>query len=156
MKHLDDAQIAAAVAGLEMDGPGQEHLSSCVECHRQVGEMRDAIGARRLQMELTTPDWDAQRAAVLGRLTAGPPAPAVPSRRWWRPAMAAAAALLVVTAVVLVGPRTTEMASSGADLPVAEILAEVEVLLDDDSIPGFEVIDPGVEALEGVLANGNS
>jgi hypothetical protein len=39
---------------------------------------------------------------------------------------------------------------------VDEILAEVDAVLDDDSIPGFEVIDPGVDTLEGYAANGGS
>jgi hypothetical protein len=37
---------------------------------------------------------------------------------------------------------------------VEEILAEVDAVLADDSIPGFEVIDPGLE--EAIYENGTS
>lgn len=156
MKHLDDEQTATAVAGLELDRDGRDHLSSCVDCRRKVEAMRDLIEARRLLMEGDEPDWSAQRDAVLMRLRSEPTRSGARRRSWWRPAMAAAAALAVVAVVGLIGPRSTEIASNGQELPVAEILAEMDALLADDSIPGFEIIDPGVDGLEGVLANGSS
>jgi hypothetical protein len=70
--------------------------------------------------------------------------------------MAAAAALLVVAAVVLLRPRPVEVASNGTELAVEDILAEVDELLADDSIPGFEVIDPGVDEIESFATEGAS
>ncbi len=156
MKHLDDEQISAAVAGLEPDAEERGHLQSCVECRRRVQAMQRLIDSRRLRLEDDEPDWAAQRQSVLGRLPRVAPAPAAVARGWWRPAMAAAAALAVVAVVSLVGPRSTELSSDVAEIPVAEILAEVDALLEDDSIPGFEVIDPGLDGLEGAIANGSS
>ena len=156
MKHLDDGQISTAVAGLDLDAEGRGHLETCVDCRRRVGSMQDLIGARRLRMEDEEPDWAAQHEAVLGRLPSVAQTTSVRSRGWWRPAMAAAAALAVVAVVSMVGPRSTELAPNDSDFPVAEILAEVDALLEDDSIPGFEIIDPGLDGLEGVIANPSS
>ena len=44
----------------------------------------------------------------------------------------------------------------GDELAVEEILAEMDALLADDSIPGFEVIDPWVGELETDIENGAS
>jgi hypothetical protein len=156
MKHLENERISAVVAGLELEAEERAHLESCVECRRSVSAMRDLISVRRVQLEAGEPDWSAQREAVLGRLPpAGRTGPAR-GRGWWRPALAAAAAVIVAGVVILMGPRSSELASNGPEIPVAEILAEVDALLEDDSIPGFEVIDPGVDGLEGVIANGSS
>jgi hypothetical protein len=43
---------------------------------------------------------------------------------------------------------------SDAELPVEQILAEVDALLADDSIPGFELIDQGLE--DAIYENGAS
>ncbi len=156
MKHLDDGQISTAVAGLDLDAEGRGHLESCVDCRRRVGMMAELIDARRLRMKDEEPDWAAQHEAVLGRLPSASQTPPVRSSGWWRPAMAVAAALAVVAVVSLVGPRSPELASDNSEIPVAEILAEVDALLEDDSIPGFEIIDPGLDGLEGVIANPSS
>ena len=151
-RHLDDEQIAAAVVGAELDPTASGHLGSCLDCRGRVAAMEELIELRRHQMASDEPDWEAQRAGVLDRL---PEQQSVRSGGWnfWlRPLMAAAAALIVVAVVGLLRPEPAEIASNGTDISVEEILAEVDELLADDSIPGFEVIDPGMEELESYLA----
>ena len=43
---------------------------------------------------------------------------------------------------------------AGSELPVEQILAEVDAMLADDSIPGFELIDPGLD--DAIYENGAS
>jgi hypothetical protein len=157
MKHPDDHQISAALAGLDLDREVAEHLASCVECRCRVASMRELIADRRDRMWADEPDWGRQRDAVLNRLAETPSTPAMPGRsRWWRPALAAAATVVVVVGLSLLGPRPVERTVTNGEIPVTEILAEMDALLEDDSIPGFEVIDPGVEGIEDMIANGSS
>jgi len=75
--------------------------------------------------------------------------------RWLRPVLAVAAALVV--AVGLGWLRSSGPADPVAATPsVEEILAEMDELLADDSIPGFEIIDPEENDLEGYFDNGAS
>jgi anti-sigma factor RsiW len=157
MKHLDDHQISAALAGLDLDREVDEHLASCVECRGRVASMGELIADRRHRILAEEPDWIRQRAAVLDRLPGASSVPASSaSRRWWRPALAAAAAVVVVAGLSLLGPRSVERTAANGEIPVAEILAEMDALLEDDSIPGFEVIDPGLEGLEGMIVDPSS
>jgi len=155
-RHLDDEQIAAAVAGDERPSDVGDHLGWCLECRQKVAAVEELIRLRRRSMVAGEPDWEAQREAVLGRLPQPQPVRREKSKTWLRPLLAAAAAMIVVAVVGLMRPEQTEIASNGADIAVEEILAEVEELLADDSIPGFEVIDPGMEELEGYMSAGTS
>ncbi len=151
-RHLDDEQIAGAVAGAELAPDMRGHLDSCLDCRHKVATMEKLIRLRRHSMAVGEPDWEAQRAAVLHRLPERQAVQHKQPKSWLRPLLAAAAALIVVAVVGLLRPEHTEIASNGADISVEEILAEVDELLADDSIPGFEVIDPGMEELESYLA----
>ena len=44
--------------------------------------------------------------------------------------------------------------ATNAELPVEQILADVDAVLADDSIPGFELIEPGLDY--AVFENGAS
>lgn len=155
--HLDEREISAAVAGLELAAPAAEHLESCLECRRRVAELQQLIGRRRAEQATGEPDWEAARAAVLARLP-GVESGRAASRlqRWWRPLAAAAAVAAIAVAVGLLVPDRVAIDSTESELPVEEILAEVDAVLGDDSVPGFELIDPGLETLAGVVANGSS
>jgi anti-sigma factor RsiW len=149
--HLDDAEFAAALAGDEPAGDVAEHLADCVCCRRQLAAMRGWIAERRDRMAEDAPDWAHQREGVVERLNGVDRAR--PRRRWLRPALAAAAVVAIVAGVALLQQRGDD---PGRDLAVEEILAETEALLADDSIPGFEVIDPGFEELREPSSNGMS
>ena len=150
--HLDDVEFAAALAGDELSGEVSEHLGACVSCRRQLAEMRGWIEERRQRMERDAPDWQDQLDRIAARLD-GVPAPRR-QRRWLRPAVAAAAAVAVAVGVGIMRlPRGEDVRS---DLAVEEILAEADALLADDTIPGFEVIDPGFEGLADDSDNGVS
>lgn len=156
-RHLDDQEIAAAVAGLELAPERAQHLGSCLDCNRQVAALARLIDERRAEMAADEPDWEMSLAAVLGRLERSTGGSTTPERtRWWRPLAAAAATVLVAVAVILLSPGERGRVPERSELPVEEILAEVDAVLDDDSIPGFEAIDPGLDTLEGYAANGAS
>jgi len=155
--HLDEREISAAVAGLELAGGSARHLESCLECRRRVAEVTALIGRRRAEQASGEPDWEAARAQILDRL------PALASGRsasrrlgWWRPLAAAAAVVAAAVAVRLLAPERAAVDPASSEIPVEEILAEVDAVLEDDSIPGFELIDPGLETLSRVAANGSS
>jgi anti-sigma factor RsiW len=150
--HLDDVEFASALAGEELTGEAAEHLGSCVSCRLRLAEMRGWIEERRQRMERDAPDWQDQRERIAARLD-GVSAPRR-RRRWLRPAVAAAALIAVAVGVgIMQLPRGEDVRS---DLAVEEILAEADALLADDTIPGFEVIDPGFEGLGDDSDNGVS
>lgn len=151
-RHLNDDQIAAAVAGTQLDETAAEHLASCVSCKRQVASVRGLIEQRRQEMVAEEPDWEDQRERVLARL--GEAEISRSGRRWLRPALAAAALIALAVGVGLL-----QLPNGGVpdrEIAVEEILAEAEALLDDDSIPGFEAIDPGLEGWQEFYENGAS
>ena len=152
--HLDEHEITAAVSGLELEGAAVEHLGSCLSCRQQVSSMRKVIDARRQRLEAEAPDWERQTQEILLRLRS--PSMASPERRrWTRPLLAVAA--VVVAAVGLRAlwiPLPPTDPATGSELPVEQILAEVEAVLADDSIPGFELIDPGLDGT--IYENGAS
>jgi len=153
--HLEEHEISSAVAGLELKPVAEEHLAACLSCRQRVASMRELIDAQRLRFEAEAPDWERQRQEVLLRLpsvlTAGPE-----RRRWWtRPLLAVAAVLVAaigLKALWMPPPSSDPMA--GSELPVEQILAEVDAMLADDSIPGFELIDPGLD--DAIFENGAS
>jgi anti-sigma factor RsiW len=155
-QHLEDHEVDAAVAGLGLDKAARDHLDHCIECRRKVAAIEELIDARRGEMTGQEPDWEAQREAVLDRLPHAAPSAPVPRRGWWRPALAVAAVTVMAVGVGLLSPRGVELPSDLSDAAVEEILAEVEAVLADDSIPGFELIDPGYDDLESYLTNGTS
>ncbi len=153
--HLEENELTAVVAGLELEAAAEEHLGSCVSCRRQVSAMRDVIDARRGDLEAEAPDWVRQRREIMSQL---PPAPAVrPMRRspWTRPLLAIAAVLVAAVGLrALWTPAPTADPGVISELPVEQILAEVDAMLADDSIPGFELIDQGMDDV--IFENGAS
>ena len=153
--HLEENEFTAVVAGLELEAAAEEHLGSCVSCRRQVSAMRDVIDARRGDLEAEAPDWVRQRREIMSQL---PPAPTVrPMRRspWTRPLLAIAAVLVAAVGLrALWTPAPTADPGVISELPVEQILAEVDAMLADDSIPGFELIDQGMDDV--IFENGAS
>lgn len=150
--HLNDHEIAAAVAGLDLEPAAVAHLEACGSCRREVEAMQALLDRRRLELLGEAPDREAQRRQVVSRL-----APPLPKTNRLRPVLAAAAAVLVALALSLArapGPPTGTEAVSRLD--VEDILAEVDAVLADDSLPGFEAIDPGLDSPEDLFANGAS
>ena len=153
--HLRPEEIEAAIAGLEIDDKASEHLESCVLCRAEVAGFDELIGARRAEMAAEEPDWAHQAGEIMDRLpiegeTTGRRRPG-----WMRPVMAAAAVMVMAVGIGVlrmdppVDPPIDDMA-------VEEILAEMDELLSDDSIPGFEIIDPETDDLESYFDNGAS
>lgn len=150
--HLDDVEFTSALAGERLDDEVTGHLGACVSCRRQLAGMRAWIDEQRDRTVQDAPDWQDQLDRIAARLDAVP----TPRRRarWLRPAVAAAALVMVAVGIgVVTLPREDEVRE---DLTVEEILAEAEALLADDSIPGFEVIDPGIEGLRDESDDGVS
>lgn len=159
--HLGDMELAAAVAGLDLEPLVAEHLAACAACRASVRAMGSLLEQRRLSRYSDEPDWEEQRRAVLARLPTRRRLPIPRVGLWWRPLLAAAAVLALATTVVLVGHRETAP-PAGPDLPVEQILADVDATLDRGGIPGFGPLGslvPGTEGtndLEDLLINGAS
>ncbi len=154
-KHLTSEEIAAVVAGLELEIPSREHLESCVVCRAEAADLEELIGNRREEMLDHAPDWDDQMRQVMDRLPAHPGADLRRRPRWLRPVLAVAAAVILAVGIGILRPnRPVEPPAGGPS--VEEILAEMDELLADDSIPGFEMIDPEMDDLETYFDNGAS
>lgn len=154
MKHLDDRQMAAVLAGETPEAAALEHLAACVACRAEADRLRRLIAARRDQLTVSQPDWDGLAAAVESRL--GSAGPAERRRRpTVRVALAAAAMVVLGLAATLI-ERPHSVVPGRGELAVEEVLAEAEALLASDSIPGFEVIDPAAGGLDELIANGAS
>ena len=149
--HLDDAEFAAALVPDELEDDVAEHVAACAECRRQLADMRSFVALRRHEAAAGAPEWDRQRERVIVRVAGADDARR--RRRWLRAALAAAA---LVVAAVGVGVLQHRGDDRVRDLAVEEILAETEALLADDSIPGFEAIDPGLEGLQQATTDGRS
>jgi len=155
--HLDEQHVTAAVAGLDLEPGTEEHLATCLSCRQQVAAFKDLIDARGEQMAAEMPDWDRQRAEILLRLPADPEGRSVKNRRWLRPFLAAAAAVIVIVGLELLwSPAPTGDPVVELEVPIEQILADVDAVLSDDSLPGFESIDPGVDDLESIFEKGAS
>ena len=152
--HLEEHEITAAVAGLELEAAVEEHLGSCVSCRRQVSAMREVIDARLEDLEAEAPDWERQRQEIMLQLPATPMAR--PRRRLWtRPLLAVAAVLVAAIGLrALWAPAPVVDPGVVSELPVEQILAEVDAMLADDSIPGFELLDQGMD--DAIFDNGTS
>jgi anti-sigma factor RsiW len=151
--HVTDEVLAAVVAGLEVSPEAAEHLSSCLSCRHEVAELRRFVADRRDGMAAESPDWRRQRREVMARL-ADTPTDSATARWWLRPLLAAAAVLVVAVGVSLLMPHGGTTPPATDDLAVEQILAEVDAVLADDSLPGFESIDPGVDDPASILENG--
>jgi len=155
--HLDEQHISAAVAGLDLEPGAGEHLASCLSCRQRVAAFKDLIDARGAQMAAEMPDWDRQREEILLQLPTNPVGRPMRTRRWMRPLFAAAAAVLVIVGLELIWSSTpTSDPAVELKVPVEQILAEVDAILADESLPGFESIDPGVEDPQSYFDNGAS
>ena len=154
--HLTDDDFAAVVAGLEASSKAAEHLSSCVSCRQEVAELQRLVADRLRGMEAEAPDWQSQRQEVMARLADRSTHRRAPAHRWLRPLLAVAAAVVVAVGLVLLMPHGTATSPPPEDLDVEQILAEVDAVLADDSLPGFEPIDLGFEDPEIYVENGTS
>jgi anti-sigma factor RsiW len=153
--HLTSEEIAAVVAGLELEAPSIEHLESCVACRAEAADLEELIRVRREEILDRAPDFDEQMKQVLDRLPGHPDADLRPRPRWLRPALALAAALVIAVGIGLLRPDRS-VAPPVGEPSVEEILAEMDELLANDSIPGFEIIDPETDDLETFFDNGAS
>ena len=153
--HLEEHEFTAAVAGLELEAAAEEHLGSCVSCRRQVSSMRDVIDTRRGDLEAEAPDWERQRQEIMKQLPSTPTARPARSHLWTRPLLAVAAVLVAAIGLrALWTPTPVADPAVVSELPVEQILAEVDAMLADDSIPGFELIDQGMD--DAIFDNGAS
>lgn len=155
--HLEDYELAAALAGDELEATAAEHLQACVACRRELDELTRMVASRQAEQVTEEPDWDEQHRRVMARLQAPAATASGSRRRWLRPLLAAAATLLLA-----VGLRSMWLPAPAVEPPldpdfqVEQILADVEAVLDDESLPGFEAIDPGLDDPEGLFENGAS
>ena len=153
--HLEEHEFTAAVAGLELEAAAEEHLGSCVSCRRQVSAMRDVIDARRGDLEAEAPDWEWQRQEIMSQLPSAPTVRPMRRRPWTRPLLAIAAILVAAIGLrALWTPASVVDPGVVSELPVEQILADVDAMLADDSIPGFELINQGMD--DAIFGNGTS
>jgi predicted anti-sigma-YlaC factor YlaD len=153
--HLEEHEINAAVAGLELETRAEEHLASCVSCRRQVSAMQELVDARRKELEAEAPDWERQLQEVMLRLPSTPRARASRHNLWTRSLLAIAAVLVAVVGLrALWAPVPPADSGVVTEMPVEQILAEVDAMLADDSIPGLELIDQEMD--DAVFENGAS
>ncbi len=154
--HLEEHEITAAVAGLELEAVAAEHLGSCLSCRQRVSLMAEAIEQQRRHLEAEAPDWGRQRKEIMAKLPVTPVVRTQRNWRWMRPILAAAAILVAVIGLRLLWAPAPVVVDNGAgpELAVEQILEEVDAVLADDSIPGFEIIEPGLE--DAIYENGAS
>lgn len=144
MSHLTSEEISAAVAGLDLEPAAKEHFGSCVVCRAEAAEFERLVDLRRHELLAGEPDCSLQAQRIMARL---PATAARNSRRpspWMRPVLALAAVLVVAVGLAILrsnGPVERPV----VEPTVEEILAEMDELLSDDSIPGFEIIDPWID-----------
>jgi len=153
--HLEEHEMSAAVAGLELETTAEEHLGSCMTCRQQVSATRAVIDVRLGELEAETPDWDRQRQEIMLKLPLRPTVQPFRRRPWARPLLAIAAVLVVAIGLrVLWTPTPGTDPGVVSDLPVEQILAEVDAMLADDTIPGLELLDQGMD--DAIFENGAS
>jgi len=156
-QHLTELELVEAVAGRTGDPRVGEHLASCLACHTEVADLQQLISQRQHQLDTLAPSWELQRQQILERLPTS--STARPTHRWLRPVLAIAAAL-----ALSLGLAVLYQHSAGAPRqPTQEeqletILAEVDALLVQDSIPGFESLEeivPSTDELEEYYQTNN-
>ena len=153
--HLEEHEITAAVAGFDLEAAAEEHLGSCVSCRQQVSATRDLIDARRENLEAGAPDWERQRQEIMLQLPSAPTVRPLRRRVWTRPLLAVAAVLVAAIGLrALWAPAPVVDPGVVSEVPVEQILAEVDAMVADDSIPGFELIDQGMD--DAIFENGTS
>lgn len=153
--HMTSDEISAALAGLELEAGVRNHLAGCVACRAEVAELERLIDSRRTEMHADEPDWGIQARQIMDRL----PATGAENGRgrllWLRPVLALAAVLVMAVGLGIL--RSDGPVDPPANDPtVEEILAEMDELLSDKSIPGFEIIDPETDDLATFFDNGAS
>jgi hypothetical protein len=117
--------------------------------------MRELVEARRSGLEAEAPDWERQRQKIMMRLPSMPTARPRRGRLWARPLLAVAALLVVAIGLrALWAPAPVADPGVVSELPVEQILAEVDAMLADDSIPGLELIDQEMD--DAIFENGAS
>jgi len=154
--HLDDQEITTAASGTELEAEAKEHIGSCLSCQQQVHLLRALIETQRGSLAEEAPDWDRQRQEILLRLPSTEAGREGNLRRWIRPALAAAAVVVVAVGLGILRPQKQNGGLISGEMPVEQILAEVDAVLADDSIPGFEFIDPGISDPDEIYENGTS
>ncbi len=142
--HLTSEEIAAVVAGLELEDAARDHLVGCVVCRAEVADLESLIAARRAAILTEEPDWDDQAERIMARLPSDAGIGGRRQPKWLRPVLAVAAALVIAVGLGLLRPSGPVDPATGSP-SVEEILAEMDELLADDSIPGFEIIDPWID-----------
>ena len=155
-RHLNDEDLAAAVAGIEVGADVTDHLASCLHCRASVTEMRDLLASRRAQLVSPEPDWQVQQEQILERVAEVGARPPGAPRRWRAAVLAAAAAVLLAVGIASLTPSPERSLGAGAhDLQVEQVLAEVDALLADEAIPGLWPADPlsDTEELEALFSN---
>jgi hypothetical protein len=150
--HLRDDEMAQALAGVDLGDETREHLAVCLACRAELAHLEALVAGGRHGAADGEPDWGAMAAGVMDRLDGAPQRR--PSPRWRRAALAVAAALLIAIAVGVLRPDRTTVPPAAPS--IEDILAEMDELLADDRIPGFEVIDPGPGGYEATNDNGAS
>ena len=157
MKHLEDHEFMVAVEGGSLAPEAADHLATCISCRQQVAELQGAVATRRADLNAETPNWNRQLEEILSRLPSSPSTAHSVSRRWLRPLLAAAAVLLVTVGLSSLWERPgVPQPVAGGEIEIEEILAEVDAVLADESVPGFELIDPGLDDPESLFENGAS
>ena len=142
--HLTSDEITANAAGLELEPVAKKHLENCVACRTEVADFEAVVEERRSRMCNNEPDWEAQTRLIMDRLPAESETLGRHRSRWLRPLLAVAAAAVMAVGLGFLRPGGPAEPPAGQP-SVEEILAEMDELLSDDSIPGFEIIDPWID-----------
>ncbi len=150
-RHLDEETLTALVAELDVGDEEREHLQGCVFCRRRIDKIRGPLESRRREIEAEAPDWDEHKGRIMADVLAAtgrqlrPPA-----KLWMRSALALAACVVIA---VTVGIFTQENPAITQDeIPIEQILAEVDDLLAGDDLPGFEALAEMVPNTEELAA----
>jgi hypothetical protein len=156
--HLEEATLTSLVAGLEVDESALAHLGECLYCRRRIDQVRDAIEGRQREIEEEAPDWETLSRSILAELPASVGKTRVWGlRRWYaNVAAVAAAVMLALTAGLFMGG---DPVIETEEIPVEQILAEVDDLLAGEELPGFEGLTemvPDNEEMAEYFENGSS
>jgi hypothetical protein len=139
--HLKQHEIDAVLAGSEIPAAATAHLESCLVCRRAIAEFEELVAERKRALMQDAPDWDRQRERILERVAAPHAVAVLRPRRRARVWIAAAAAVVLgvgIAAMRFVSAPVPEP----QEIPVEQILAEADALLDGNAVPGYELIDP--------------